>query len=37
MSDMVSVDSSIKSNGASYNSAIDRDLTVPEFDSQHNP
>jgi len=35
MSDLVSVDSSIKSNGASYNSAIDRDLTVPEFDTDN--
>jgi len=35
MSDWVSVDSSIKSNGASYDSAIDRDLTVPEFDTDN--
>ena len=29
------MDSSIKSNGASYDSAIDRDLTVPEFDTDN--
>ena len=35
MLDTVSVDSSIKSNGASYDSAIDRDLIVPEFDTDN--
>ena len=34
-SDTLSVDSSIKSNGASYDSAIDNDLTVPEFDTDN--
>ena len=34
-SDTLSVDSSIKSNGASYDSAIDRDLMTPEYDTDN--